>query len=498
MVKFNPKPRTVAVGCLLLLAAAAAYLLRSDLTRVAASAPPSAVLAAPTCNVISGFVYQDLNSNGIRDIGEPPLPVASTMELRDNATNVLIATTTTDPASGLYKFDVNPNAPTTAPPIVQTVTFPVRSTNWSDTMTVPQFNPALGMLTSVKINNAASVTSIIRVENLAPIINTISATVGGTVTVNAPGVPALAASFSQPHPESPFVAPPFDGSDDKAGTSGKVFAPATASGNAMTTLTAPADLNLYTGAGSVNINASAAANLSTASDTAGNISLTVNSTATAAVTVTYEYMPSNCLAAGTYRIVQVSPEPPGFVDGCESVGNAKIPNSDTTDFIVVTLAGADLPGNNFGEVRDTDLAISKDDGLTQTTRGSVNQYTIVVRNNGPHPVTNATVTDTFPPSLTNVTWTCVGAGGGTCGAPNGTGNINTAVSLPVSATATFVVTATVSNMASGTISNTATVTTPPGIVDTMTGNNSATDTTNVIIETDLAITKTDGLTTIVY
>ena len=65
-------------------------------------------------------------------------------------------------------------------------------------------------------------------------------------------------------------------------------------------------------------------------------------------------------------------------------------------------------------------------------------YTITASNAGPDPVTGGTVADTFPAVLT-CTWTCVGAGGGTCTA-SGSGNINDTVNLPVGASVTYTAT----------------------------------------------------------
>ena len=62
-------------------------------------------------------------------------------------------------------------------------------------------------------------------------------------------------------------------------------------------------------------------------------------------------------------------------------------------------------------------------------------YTITASNAGPSNATGATVADTFPASLT-ATWTCVGAGGGTCTA-SGSGNINDTVNLPAGGSVTY-------------------------------------------------------------
>src|SRR5207247_9528922 len=50
--------------------------------------------------------------------------------------------------------------------------------------------------------------------------------------------------------------------------------------------------------------------------------------------------------------------------------------------------------------------------------------------------------------------------------------------------------------ASGTLSNTATVATPSGTFDPTPGNNSATDTTAIGNQADLAVTKDDGVTSV--
>src|SRR5207245_7508304 len=83
-----------------------------------------------------------------------------------------------------------------------------------------------------------------------------------------------------------------------------------------------------------------------------------------------------------------------------------------------------------------------------------------------------------------------------CGAGSGTGDIAATVDLVAGGTATFTVSATVKSSATGTLSNTATVTAQAGVTDSPTGNNSATDDTTITFSSDLAITKTDGKTSV--
>lgn len=158
------------------------------------------------------------------------------------------------------------------------------------------------------------------------------------------------------------------------------------------------------------------------------------------------------------------------------------------------------PGNNSATDTDTltpqaDLAITKTDGVTSVVPGTQTTYTIVVSNSGPSD-TAATVADTFPASLSNITFTAVGAGGAS-GFSGGSGNLNQAVTLPSGGSITYTVTGTVNAGATGSLSNTATVTATGGTTDPNAGNNSATDTDTLTPQGDLAITKTDGVTTLI-
>ncbi len=157
------------------------------------------------------------------------------------------------------------------------------------------------------------------------------------------------------------------------------------------------------------------------------------------------------------------------------------------------------PANNSATDCDTlggsaDLSITKTDGVTTATAGGSVTYTIVAANSGPSSATGATVADTFPASLT-CTWTCVGAGGGTCTA-SGSGNVNDTVNLPSGGSVTYTASCTISASATGTLCNTATVTAPAGVTDSNPGNNSAMDCDTLGASADLSITKTDGTTTV--
>ncbi len=203
-----------------------------------------------------------------------------------------------------------------------------------------------------------------------------------------------------------------------------------------------------------------------------------------------------CTAAGSGNISDSATLPAGgsvtYTASCTISASATGTLSNTAT--VSGVAGDPSPVNNSATDTDTltpmaDSAITKTDGVTTATPGGSVTYTITASNAGPSNNT-PTVADTFPASLT-CSWTCVGAGGGTCTA-SGSGNINDSTNLPVGGSVTYTASCTISPAATGTLSNTATVT--GGATDPNPGNNSATDTDTLSPMADLAITKSDGVT----
>src|SRR6266403_902824 len=132
-----------------------------------------------------------------------------------------------------------------------------------------------------------------------------------------------------------------------------------------------------------------------------------------------------------------------------------------------------------GAVSYANLSVSMNDGTGGVAWGQAVQYTMVVSNAGPATATNATVVDTLPVQLTGATWTCTAAGGGSCGAASGSGNINTTVTLPSGASATYVLSASIIG-GSGTsrVTNVVNVATA-GATDPDTTNNRAADTDDI-------------------
>ena len=184
--------------------------------------------------------------------------------------------------------------------------------------------------------------------------------------------------------------------------------------------------------------------------------------------------------------------------------NAAAVGTLTNTATVAVPPGDNTPADNSAMDIDTltpeaDLAITKTDGVGSVVPGTSNVYTIVVSNAGPSAVSGAGVSDPVPAGVTAATWTFVSATGGgvVAGPSSGSGGLGTTVDLPAGATVTFTFTAQVSPSATGTLDNTATVSPPAGVTDTNLNNNSALDTDTLTPLADLAITKSDGVSSVV-
>ena len=145
-------------------------------------------------------------------------------------------------------------------------------------------------------------------------------------------------------------------------------------------------------------------------------------------------------------------------------------------------------GNNSATQTTTvilvaDLSITKTDSADPVAMGGNLTYTVTVTNNGPSTATDVTLTDTLPGG---VTFASAIPSQGTC---SGTATVTCALGSISSATSTAVTIA-VTPTTVGTITNSAGVT--ANETDPNTGNNSATQTTTVILAADLSITKTDS------
>ena len=158
---------------------------------------------------------------------------------------------------------------------------------------------------------------------------------------------------------------------------------------------------------------------------------------------------------------------------------------------------------NSGTATDTltvspsaDLSVTKTDGVMTATPGGSVTYDIVVSNAGPSADPSVTLADMFPSPPLTCTYTSVAAGGATGNTAAGAGDLAETLSMPANSSVTYTATCDIDSDATGTLSNTATVT--ASVTDTVPGNNSATDSDTLLVPSaDLAITKTDAVTSAV-
>ena len=190
------------------------------------------------------------------------------------------------------------------------------------------------------------------------------------------------------------------------------------------------------------------------------------------------------MAPGTYTVTEVT-QPTGYADGIDTTGTvfASDPAGNDRFTRVVILGNStndDGTNWNFGERKETDLAITKTDGTSIFRPGKDVTYTITVTNKGIWDVEGARVRDLAPAGTTVVGWAFVGidgVGGIASGSsPTGTGDLDTMVDLAPGTTATFQFTVSVPLGFTGKLVNTATVDQPDGWVDKTPGDNTATDT----------------------
>ena len=204
----------------------------------------------------------------------------------------------------------------------------------------------------------------------------------------------------------------------------------------------------------------------------GDISTTVDLAAGTSATFTVVMSIDSATTADVTNTVTVA-APPGVTD-------PDLADNTASDTDVMALRA--------------DLVISKTDGSASVTPGAPISYTVIATNVGPSDVVGATVTDLVPAAIGAATWTCVGNTGGACVTSSGPAPINHLVNLPVGGSVRFTINGVVDSSLGTNLVNTATVAAPVGVVDPIPANNSATDVDTTAAVTDLAVTKTDGLT----
>jgi len=222
--------------------------------------------------------------------------------------------------------------------------------------------------------------------------------------------------------------------------------------------------------------------IQTASSGGGTVTGPTEGIGTLATTVD---LPVN--ATITFRFtVQIDPSATGSLVNTATV----TPPDGTTDPNPVNNSATDTNALT----PQSDLSITKTNGVESVVPGGSTTYTIVVRNNGSSTAVDQKVEDRFAPEFT-ASWTAVASPGSSVAATSGTGDVVTTVTLLPGGSVTFIAVAQINPAATGTLTNTATVMVPPG--DNTPEDNTATDVTSLTPLTGLTITKTDNTTTAV-
>lgn len=291
-------------------------------------------LLSTTSAVISGYVYNDVNDNGLFEPGEPPI-AGSTIAL-ENSQGVVIGTAVTD-SNGFYQFTVNGTVSTN--PTTQTYTASVPSTLTPFTATpvpaIPQFNPALGTLTSVQVINNATITSQFGLQQGGG--GQLLANITGSAVVTGGGV-----SITAPISGQDLTTTPVNGNNLQQSVSQP--------GTGTQTFTDAATLANFTGTGTVSFSEAVDANAQAVGNNVGVGSVTTSGNAS--VQVIYTYTPTNALQPGTYTVVQ-NQTPAGYTAGKVSSNGTIIPQTPgQPEQIPINVTAAQLvaPNNDFGEL----------------------------------------------------------------------------------------------------------------------------------------------------
>lgn len=166
---------------------------------------------------------------------------------------------------------------------------PQASTNWSSSVSLPKFNPALGTLQSIQFTLNGHSTGSARAESLDASPSVAVLTFQNTITLTRPDLSVIVVAIPQAVFNDPLTA--FDGVIDFGGTSGVSHLNLIANASNSATSPPPAsDLALFTGAGNIVLPVTAVGNSNATGP--GNIISQFTSLASCDVEVCYTYLPN--------------------------------------------------------------------------------------------------------------------------------------------------------------------------------------------------------------
>lgn len=232
-------------------------------------------------------------------------------------------------------------------PLVHTNAIPLQSTNWTETMSVPQFNPAdfpQCTLTKVEIEVKGSVQGSAAYENKDAGPATITLDLQAELDVKGPGGTSLI--LIEPSESVSELAGAYDGTDDFAGTSGNSFPDLQGDESATVVLTDPADLALFTGTGTVGFPTTAMG--SSVGSGAGNLLTEFSTQAGTEVTVRYS---CDALDLGDLPDSSIS----GAPDYATTIADDGARHIVTPDLYLGTCVDSESDGQPSGSANEDDL-----------------------------------------------------------------------------------------------------------------------------------------------
>jgi uncharacterized repeat protein (TIGR01451 family) len=177
-------------------------------------------------------------------------------------------------------------------------------------------------------------------------------------------------------------------------------------------------------------------------------------------------------------------------NGIVQAGNYQISANNASALLGSTVFTELKQGVTFA-----DVAVTNTNSVGAVSWGQALVYTITASNKGPANLSNGTLTDTLPATLTNATWTCAGSNGGSCAA-SGSGHIHdSTVTLPVGASVTYTLSTTLASSGADTrLRNVATFTHPGTSEDPQSDDNGAADVDPITTTSTLSSSKAGNAT----
>ena len=158
-------------------------------------------------------------------------------------------------------------------------------TNFTDSVSIPQFDSSLGDLTSIIVELTGSVSGSIQLESTDAAPSNVTANLVSEIKLQRPDMSDLVVVLPTASEDANFTA--FDGTVDFGGTSGLTRNNLSETASNSISFTDPSDFSLFLGTGNLVLPV-AALGKSNASG-AGNLATVFQTFAAANITVSYEY-----------------------------------------------------------------------------------------------------------------------------------------------------------------------------------------------------------------